>query len=485
VTLLGKNPGSDPRNESGIALLQIGSNGYEQLDVPDWVDALGRGAQILNWHSSGTGPFGRLIRPGSRVVVKPNLVLHQNGGPWGLDPLVTHPKLIQAVVDCALMAGPSQVLVGDAPIQGCNFSSLLDQTGLSVWESELRARNHTFQGIRDFRRTTCVYVDGVRIASENVVDESEFRLFDLGSSSLLEPITSDDSFRVTCYDPRELAKTHHKGRHQYLIAKPILDADVIINVPKLKMHKKAGITCALKNMVGINGNKEYLPHHRIGGSSSRGDCYPGNGLIKRALEYVLDRQNMTKSAAEASHWGAMARTLTRVLSASGDRVGVEGAWSGNDTVWRMTLDLNRILLYGRSDGTMADEPQRQLINIADSVMAGQGDGPLSPQPLPLQTVMMGLNSAAMDWVGCALLGFNPHLVPLAQAAFGVEPWPLTHFDSGAVEIVGDWGVGDPLKQITFSQAKAARVFPAGWLDAAAGTSTNHRTAQEQGASLSE
>jgi len=36
----------------------------------------------------------------------------------------------------------------------------------------------------------------------------------------------------------------------------------------LKLHRKAGITCALKNLIGINGNKEYLPHHRLGGSQA-------------------------------------------------------------------------------------------------------------------------------------------------------------------------------------------------------------------------
>ena len=128
-----------------------------------------------------------------------------------------------------------------------------------------------FKGIRDFRRTTCVFVDGVRVSTEGLQSEDRFVLFDLGRDSLLEPITdARDSFRVTCYDPRLLAKTHAPGRHRYLVARDIIDADVVINLPKLKTHKKAGITCALKNLIGINGNKEYLPHHRIGGSTSGG-----------------------------------------------------------------------------------------------------------------------------------------------------------------------------------------------------------------------
>ena len=75
-----------------------------------------------------------------------------------------------------------------------------------------------------------------------------------------------------------------------LVPLAVLEADVIVNLPKLKTHKKAGVTCALKNLIGINGNKEYLPHHRIGGHNLGGDCYPGGSDLKRALGFVHDRQ---------------------------------------------------------------------------------------------------------------------------------------------------------------------------------------------------
>ena len=43
----------------------------------------------MDW-SDQRGPFGRVVPPGARVLVKPNLVLHQNEGSGGLDCLVTH-----------------------------------------------------------------------------------------------------------------------------------------------------------------------------------------------------------------------------------------------------------------------------------------------------------------------------------------------------------------------------------------------------------
>ena len=153
---------------------------------------------------------------------------------------------------------------------------------------------------------------------ERLQSEDRFTLFDLGRQSLLEPISANGNrFRVAWYDPRLMARTHHPGVHQYLVAKEVVEADVIINLPKLKTHRKAGVTCALKNLIGINGNKEYLPHHRVGGSQSGGDCYPGNGAVKRALEYLSDRQNLTSSYAAGMLWRLLFAVFARTSRARG------------------------------------------------------------------------------------------------------------------------------------------------------------------------
>jgi hypothetical protein len=46
-------------------------------------------------------------------------------------------------------------------------------------------------------------------------------------------------------------------------------ADVFINLHKMNVHKKTGVTLNLKNLVGINVDKNWLPHHSEG--------YPRNG----------------------------------------------------------------------------------------------------------------------------------------------------------------------------------------------------------------
>jgi len=44
----------------------------------------------------------------------------------------------------------------------------------------------------------------------------------------------------------------------------LLDADLIINVPKLKYHRLMGVTCALKNMFGaIAKPRKYVYHSRL------------------------------------------------------------------------------------------------------------------------------------------------------------------------------------------------------------------------------
>jgi uncharacterized protein (DUF362 family) len=464
-----KSPYTEGTIDSRVAIVQTGSRAHENnaADEAQASDAISRIAKELDWTDEERGPFGKLIPDGARVLVKPNFVMHENQGPWGIEPLITHQSLIRATVDAVLQTRASEVLVGDAPIQECRFDDLLKSTGLDRWAGSLARKEARFKGVHDFRRTTCEFVNGVRVASENLLAEDRFVLFDLGADSLLEAVTDKrSSFRVTCYDPRLLANTHSSNRHQYLVAREVIEADVIINLPKLKTHKKAGMTCALKNLIGINGNKEYLPHHRIGGSESGGDCYPGGSRIKRALEYVFDRQNMASSFAAARVWSEVATNLNRLSALNGDRVGVEGSWSGNDTIWRTALDLNRVLLYGCEDASLADVPQRRLVHLVDAVVAGQGDGPLSPSPLPIGLIFGGTNGAAVDWVGAYLLGFDPKRIPIARESFGDFRWPIAEFSPDDVRVSGDLGEGRAGETLTASEPQIDVIHPEGWRDAA-------------------
>lgn len=108
-----------------------------------------------------------------------------------------------------------------------------------------------------------------------------------------------------------------------------------------------------------------------------------------------------------------------------EKIEMKGGWYSNDTVWRMTLDLNRILLYGRLDGSMADAPQRQIWSLTDALLCGEGEGPLAPEPRWLGAITLSNSSPAVDWVHAALMGLDPLKIPLIKNAFAQFRWPLT------------------------------------------------------------
>jgi uncharacterized protein (DUF362 family) len=458
---------ADPR----VALAATPSRDYPEAADPSGADEitvmLRKLAEALGW-SDGAGAFSAVIPAGARVLVKPNFVTHENQGPWGMLPLVTHQSLVRAAVLEALRSGAAEVTVGDAPIQACDFGELLRRTGLDRWAAELRKHEPRFKGVVDFRRTISTFANGVRTAEEDSRPLDQFVLFDLADESLLEPISDEtESFRVTCYDPRLLARTHAPGRHQYLVAREAIDCDVILNLPKLKTHKKAGITCALKNLIGINGNKEFLPHHRVGGSAAGGDCYPDGSVLKGALERLADLQNTSPSRAGASLWSGLGKAVGHAVKLSGDSLDIEGSWSGNDTIWRTCLDLNRVLLYGRPDGTLGDEVQRRVLHVTDAVVAGQGEGPLAPRPLPMGFLFGGSNAAAVDWVGAHLLGYDPSRIPIAREALGRFRWPLAPFGRRDIQVVGDVVEGVVDDVLAGFAPSAGNVYPVGWRDAVA------------------
>ena len=451
-------------SQNTVAVRQASPSDYSSAD--QLITSLRDLGRLLGWGTSAAGTFGNVIPAGSKVLVKPNFVLHENNGRWTYDAVITHPMFVQSVVSELLQTQAATITVGDSPVQNCDFPHLLRRTKLDAWSKDLMSREPRFTGIRDFRRTVATLKGGIRRAREDVVDLSRYTLFDIGSDSLLEPITtSEPRFRITGYDPKFLAQSHLPGRHQYLIAKDVLEADVVLNLPKLKMHKKAGVTNALKNFVGINGNKEYLPHHRIGGSTDAGDCYPGKNRLKEALESLYDFQNRSITGSRAQLVAPVLRPLSKLLSVAGDETGIEGAWSGNDTVWRMSLDLNRILMYGRADGSMSETPQRTVIHVCDAIIAGQGSGPLAPEPFNLGFILAGDNAAAMDWVGAHFLGMNPKEVPIIRGAFDPFRWPLTQFPPTSIAIrYGDeiFSVGGFFSGRSLPRARSV---PPGWSSA--------------------
>lgn len=390
-----------------------------------------------NYGSAHWNPLGVLINEGDTVLIKPNWVHHVNHSGSGLNCLVTDTSVIEAILKYVLKARPKSIVVGDAPIQGCDFDALRAECGVDEMVRKLETGASTIL-VKDLRRTILPGGQIANSAIENRRPLEEYILFDLADSSELEPITHEaNEFRVTMYNPHALARTHAAGKHQYLVAREAVEADVVINVPKLKTHKKACITGALKNMVGINGHKEYLPHHRKGGSNNGGDCYQGKSILKGFIEDVLDAINSTSQPGVKRGLVQVSKLMRKVGSVMGIDSNLEGSWYGNDTVWRMVLDLQRILYYGKKDGTLDTRAQRKVITITDAIICGEGNGPLSPTPVPLGMMTLGTNTAAIEWVHAFLMRLDPHLIPLTRQAFSSHRYPLASFTPSEIIVEVD------------------------------------------------
>jgi hypothetical protein len=91
------------------------------------------------------------------------------------------------------------------------------------------------------------------------------------------------------YDIAETTAAHTNGNHRYRVSRTVIGADVFINLPKLKTHKKAGITCSLKNLVGINTYKNFLPHYTEGTPAMGGDQFPQDDLRSVSEVFLLER----------------------------------------------------------------------------------------------------------------------------------------------------------------------------------------------------
>jgi len=109
------------------------------------------------------------------------------------------------------------------------------------------------------------------------------------------------------------------------------------------------------------------------------------------------------------------RNATRLLSRLGAIYG--GAWYGNDTCWRMALDLAGIVHYANREGQMQISLQRTHLCLIDGIVAGEGKGPLSPTPLAAGVLIFGDNVALTDVVACRLMGFDAGHIPMVCEAF--------------------------------------------------------------------
>jgi hypothetical protein len=241
-------------------------------------------------------------------------------------------------------------------------------------------------------------------------------------STLLDIDSEAVMYRVSDYDPARTEAFHGNRRHRYVINREILESDVIFSVPKLKTHEKVGITCTVKGCVGTVGHKDSLAHHRAGAPGQQGDEYPTQSwlqsLLSRCHEEIY-RDGGVRGTPLKQALDVNIRRLTR-------RLGLThfGAWHGNDTTWRMAVDLARIVQFVDSQGNVQQNPTRKHLALIDGIVGGEGEGPLSPQPVESGALILADNIAEADMMAAIVMGFDPRKLPIVERCFDPHPLPV-------------------------------------------------------------
>ncbi|HSR13047.1 MAG TPA: DUF362 domain-containing protein, partial [Thermodesulfobacteriota bacterium] len=155
------------------------------------------------------GPAAKIIPPGSRVLIKPNLTAEDNLWEKGI---VTGPVFMRALIEEVQKADPSEILVAEAIAFGLDTKKAF-------------AAN----GYREMARDT-----GARLLD---LYDGEFEELEIPGSGVLKKVR---------------------------VSKEVLKADFFINAPVLKTHFASTITAAMKNLKGTTTQDEKKRFHRLG-----------------------------------------------------------------------------------------------------------------------------------------------------------------------------------------------------------------------------
>ena len=389
-----------------------------------------------NYGTAQWNPLGEIIKPGDKVVIKPNLVLDFNSAGETTDCLITHASVLRPIIDYALIAlkGTGRMIVADSPHGNANFEKIRVATGLNDLQ-DYYARHDIKLDILDLRKYEYGHGENGFVEKRKTIngDPEGYAEIDLGEDSAFIDLPHLENLYGADYDRGEITRHHTRTTNRYLVARTFLTADVIINVPKLKTHKKIGTTLNLKSLIGINGDKNYLPHFRVGDPSHGGDEFPPlenrrewwMRKIKRSvIDHLLGDNDRKKTK--------LFKVVSALYSATHKKTGsnpqaakpiTSGNWYGNETVHRTVYDLSKIVILGDPDGKMHKSPQRRFLFIIDGIIAGEREGPLAPSPKSCGVIVGGYNPIAVDLVGTRLMGFNPERMSVFN---GLSTIPQDH-----------------------------------------------------------
>ncbi len=387
---------------------------------------IGLGLDKENFGTPEWNPLGDIITPGDCVVLKPNLVKHcENESRY--ECTVTHPSVIKPLIDYCIIAKAGRIILGDAPIQGADMEQIKKDLKINELIEYYTQKDVQVEFI-DFRNLVVVSQNGIlHTVRQKTEDENDFTTVHLGKKSK-HYSGKPETYQICGYVDDQINRMHNEETHDYVISSHILAADVIINIPKPKTHRFAGLTGAQKNFVGSCSDKESLPHFKAGAPCCGGDETDSTSFISKQVskyykKYLISCKKEKFTRAKFEH--LLYCFFERI---KGKSFFTHGAWYGNDTIWRTIIDLNKIMYFADKQGNMIwGVPQRKIITIGDMIVSGQKDGPLEPTAKELGVVLASTNCAIFDYVFCKITGFDEKLIPtmhhsVRNTDLSIEDW---------------------------------------------------------------
>ncbi len=371
--------------------------------------------------SSLWNPLGGIIETGMTVVIKPNFVLSKHSSGKDIYSIITHPSVLRALADYCWIAlhNSGKIIFADAPQYDCNFQELLQATRLDEVSDFYAGYSGPEVRISDLRRYWSSWKHFASLLQPLPGDKEGNVTVRLGRKSALYGKEAANKLYGAVYNRAETIAHHSGPVHDYELSATVMKADVVISVPKLKVHKKVGVTLNAKGLVGVSTNKNYLVHYTLTPPSKGGDQYP-DGLFswreeklirleRWMYDHLLSPRNKILEYIHRSVYWLHNRTTKHIGITIDPRKRLldAGNWYGNDSAWRMTVDLLRAFYYADSNGVLHDTAQRRTFSLVDGVIGGENNGPLAPDPKSAGILLAGENLIAVDLVASRLMGFDP------------------------------------------------------------------------------
>jgi uncharacterized protein (DUF362 family) len=100
----------------------------------------------------------------------------------------------------------------------------------------------------------------------------------------------------------------------------------------------------------------------------------------------------------------------------------------------MAIDLARIVEYADKSGKLQTQKQRTHLMLTDGIIGGEGNGPLSPKPVPLGYLCFSDSVVVGDYVNALAMGFSPQDLPIIREALNLGEYPLIRGELSGLKV---------------------------------------------------